>query len=67
MVRQEFSQSFDPNVLRDLSKINDKIKNELSEEKPDNEKLLQLRMQQLMRGMELNSGYYNNYRRNIPW
>ncbi len=67
MYIQQYGQTFDPNVLRDLSNIYDKIEEEKEKDKPDKEKLLQLQMQQLYRGMELNSGIYNNYRRNIPW
>ena len=62
-----YGQNFNPEVLKDLSKIYDKIQEEKEKEQPDKEKLLQLKMQQLYRGMELSSGYYNNYRRNIPW
>ena len=62
-----YGQYFDPNVLRDLSKIHNKIEEEKNSENPDKAKLLELEMQQLYRGMELSTGIYNNYRRNIPW
>ena len=58
---------FNPDVLKDLSKIHEKMEEERNSDKTDKKKLLELEMQQLYRGMELNSGTYNNWRRNIPW
>lgn len=60
--------SFDPKVFKDLEKIREKIEEEESQENVDGEKLMKLRMQQLYRGMELNSGYgFNNNMRGIPY
>ena len=64
---QQYGTQFNPNVLKDLKKINEKIVEENEKEKPDKEMILKLKQEQLMRGMELNTGYINNYRRNIPW
>ena len=59
-----YGQQYDPEVLRDLKTINEKM-----EKAEDQEEILQLRMQRLYRGMELNStpmtrnhrGYYPYY------
>lgn len=67
MYNRSYIEQFNPDVIKDLSKINGQIEEELEKEKPDKERLLQLKMQQLYRGMEMNMGTYNNYRRNIPW
>ncbi len=64
---QQYGTQFNPNVLKDLKKINEKIREESKKDVPDKERILKLRQEQLMRGMELNTGYINNYRRNIPW
>lgn len=62
-----YGSQFNPQVLKDLKKINDELEEEKSQAEPDDEKILKLREKQLMRGMELQSTYFNNYRRNIPW
>ena len=62
-----YNTQFNPDVLKDLKKINDKIQEECEKETIDKEKILKLKQAQLLRGMELNTGYVNNYRRNIPW
>lgn len=67
MYNRSYIEQFNPDVIKDLSKLHKEIEDEKKNEKPDKERLLQLEMQQLMRGMELNTGTYNNYRRNIPW
>lgn len=67
MYNRSYIEQLNPDVIKDLSKINGQIEEELEKEKPDKERLLQLKMQQLYRGMEMNMGTYNNYRRNIPW
>ena len=67
MYNRSYIEQFNPDVIKDLSKLHKEIEEEKKNEKPDKERLLQLEMQQLMRGMELNTGTYNNYRRNIPW
>ncbi len=67
MYNRSYIEQFNPDVIKDLSKLHKEIEEEKKNEKPDKERLLQLEMQQLMRGMEINTGTYNNYRRNIPW
>lgn len=62
-----YGSQFNPQVLKDLKKINDELEDEKSQAEPDNEKILKLREKQLMRGMELQSTYFNNFKRNIPW
>lgn len=62
-----YGLQFNPQVLKDLKKINDELEDEKSQTEPDNEKILKLREKQLMSGMELQSTYFNNFRRNIPW
>lgn len=47
-------------VIKDLESINKEYNKELSEEAPDQEKLLKLRMQRLYRGMEMGTGYLTN-------
>ena len=60
---QMYGQQYDPNVLRDLKAINEKI-----EKAEDQEEILQLRMQRLYRGMELNSTQMTrNYRGYYPY
>lgn len=67
MYNRNYLEQFNPDVIKDLSKLHEEIEDEKKNEKPDKEKLLKLEMQQLLRGMELNTGTYNNYRKNIPW
>lgn len=67
MYNRNYIEQFNPDVIKDLSKLHEEIEDEKKNEKPDKEKLLKLEMQQLLRGMELNTGTYNNYRKNIPW
>ncbi|MBP3630216.1 MAG: hypothetical protein J6J23_01870 [Clostridia bacterium] len=58
-----YGQQYDPEVLRDLNKINEKM-----EKTEDQEEILQLRMQRLYRGMELNSTpITRNYRGYYPY
>ena len=54
---QQYSMAFDKDVLNDLKKIDDSYKKEIENGNPDEEKLLQLKMQKLYRGMELNAGF----------
>jgi len=67
MYNRNYIEQFNPDVIKDLSKLHEEIEDEKKNKKPDKEKLLKLEMQQLLRGMELNTGTYNNYRKNIPW
>ena len=48
-------------VIKDLIDINKEIENEQENNEPDSEKITKLLYKQLIRGMELNSGYGRNY------
>lgn len=65
-----YSNPFDSGVLKDVDKIDKEIDEELKKEESgeeiDREKLLNLRMQKLYRGMEINSGMYNKWNR-LPY
>lgn len=68
MNNKSYRQEFNYKALDDIKKIYDKIQEEKEQEIPDKEKILKLKQAQLLKGMEINSGfYYNNCRRNIPW
>ena len=54
-----YGNPYNPEALRDVSKINEDIEEELKKENPDKEKLLELKEKQLMRGMDLLSGTMN--------
>lgn len=57
--------AFNPNVVEDVMKIAEQIENEKKNVEPNQEQINKLMYQQLLRGMELNSGYnrqfYNPY------
>ena len=58
-----YGQQYDPNVLRDLKTINEKM-----EKAETQEEVLQLKMQRLYRGMELMSTHMTrNYRGYYPY
>ena len=60
---QMYGQQYDPNVLRDLKTINEKM-----EKAETQEEILQLKMQRLYRGMELMSTpMARNYREYHPY
>ncbi len=57
-----FNTQFDPKVVKDLKKIDEKIKEEKNSGNIDPQKLVELKMAKLLRGMQLtNGGYYNRY------
>lgn len=62
-----YGLNFNPQVLKDLKKINEEIMEEEQKEDIDEEKILKLREKQLMRGMELGNPLINFNRRHIPW
>jgi hypothetical protein len=58
-----YGQQYDPDVLKDLKKINGNI-----EKAEDSEEMLKLRMQRLYRGMEIMSTpMTRNYRGYYPY
>lgn len=62
-----YGYSFSPSVIKDLKELYNKIEEEEKKEAPDNEKIVKLKQEHLLRGMQINTSYINNYRRNIPW
>jgi hypothetical protein len=48
-------------VIKDLIDISKEIENEQENNEPDSEKITKLLYKQLIRGMELNTGYGRNY------
>lgn len=62
-----YGYSFSPSVIKDLKELYNKIEEEEKKETPDNEKIVKLKQEHLLRGMQVNTSYINNYRRNIPW
>lgn len=64
---RSYGSQFNPEVLKDLKKINDELQEEENKPEPDKDKILKFKQQQLMRGMELGNGYINFGRRHIPY
>ena len=56
----QYLNYYDKDVMNDLKKINESYEEEIEKETPDEEKILQYRMQKLYRGMELFNGQINN-------
>lgn len=58
-----YGQEFNPNVIKDINKLNEEI-----EKETDQEKLLNLRLKRLYRGMELNTNLQQrNFRTLYPY
>lgn len=57
-----YGNGFNPNVMKDIKSINEKIEGE-----KNSEELLKLRLQRLYRGMELNTGYSRPYAGYFPY
>lgn len=58
-----YGQEFNPNVIKDINKLNEEI-----EKETDQEKLLNLRLKRLYRGMELNTNLQQrNFRTFYPY
>ena len=51
----QYDQNFNTEVIKDVLELNKKIKEEKEKEHPDPKELEKLYMQQLYRGMELNT------------
>ena len=64
---ERYNIQFNPDVVKDLDKIDEKIKEDNEKENIDPQKLMELKMAKLMRGMMLTTGYNNNYRGGIPY
>lgn len=62
------TRNFNPQVVNDMIKIKDEIKEECQTENPDGKKLTEMEMNYLLKGIQLqNQNIYNNNRKNIPW
>lgn len=55
-----FDPNFNTEVIKDVLELNKKIKEEKEKDHPDPKELEKLYMQQLYRGMELNTRSMNN-------
>lgn len=57
-----YYERFSPEVLDSLKKLNDKLLDEQKHTEPDNKKILKLKQQILMKGLEMSVGINNrNY------
>lgn len=61
-----YYEKFSPESVKILKELNDKITDEEKKDIPNNEKILKLRQQILMKGLEMSVGFdvdnYNPYR-----
>ena len=61
-----YYERFSPDSIRIIKELNDKIQEEEKANNPDREKILKLKQQILMKGMEMSVGFnvnnYNPYR-----
>lgn len=61
-----YYEKFSPESVKILKELNDKITEEEKKEIPNNEKILKLKQQILMKGLEMSVGFnvdnYNPYR-----
>jgi len=62
-----FNTQFNPEVVKDLEKLDEKIKEEEGSEHVNQEKVAELKMAKLWRGMQLTMGYNNRYNGGIPY
>lgn len=57
-----YYERFSPDVLNDLKSLNDELLKEQKQMEPDNKKILRLKQQILMKGLEMSTGMNNrNY------
>ncbi len=54
-------------VIKDVIDLNKKIEEEKQKDEPDAKELEKLYMQQLYRGMQINTGFYGTSRFNRPY
>lgn len=57
MERSNIYETMNPETLKDISKIEEQIQDELQKDEVDKQKLLKLREKQLMVGLSLNTGF----------
>lgn len=63
-----YGEQFNPDTIKSLKKLDDKIKEEMEKDEPSKEELLKIEQAKMMEGLKISGGYgFNNYRRNIPW
>jgi len=63
-----YDYGINPEVLDSMKKINEEIKEEIAEGNPNGQKLNEMQMNYLLKGMQLqNNIYNNNFGRHIPW
>lgn len=57
-----YYKRFSPDVLNNLKSLNDELLKEQKQMEPDNKKILKLKQQILMKGLEMSTGMNNrNY------
>lgn len=57
-----YYERFSPDVLNSLKSLNDELLKEQKQMEPDNKKILRLKQQILMKGLEMSTGMNNrNY------
>jgi TRAP-type mannitol/chloroaromatic compound transport system substrate-binding protein len=57
-----YYERFSPDVLNNLKSLNDELLKEQKQMEPDNKKILRLKQQILMKGLEMSTGMNNrNY------
>lgn len=57
-----YYDKFSPEVLKTLKELNEKLESEENQNNPDNKKILKLKEQILMKGLEMSVGFNNrNY------
>ncbi len=54
--------NFDSNVVKEVMEITEKIEKEKQNAEPDKNEMTKLMYQQLIKGMNLNSGFRRNYK-----
>jgi hypothetical protein len=61
-----YYEKFSPESVKTLKELNDKVTDEEKKDIPNNEKILKLKQQILMKGLEMSVGFnvdnYNPYR-----
>ena len=60
-MENRFGTPLNSEVIKDVIDFNKKIEEEKNKENPDPKELEKLYLQQLYRGLEINTGYIRNY------
>lgn len=55
-----YYEQFSPEVMKTLKELNDKLITEGKQTNPDNKKILKLKQQILLKGLELSNNLYGN-------